>query len=387
MRFLNALDKGLVPILFTVLLLAFGMSFVAPLIPLIIRDVGASPATIGQIASVYFLSFTLFTPFLGRLVDKIGSKRIIVTGLSIYGFCVLTMAFSPSPLYFYLIRILQGVGSACLFAPTESAINVLSSPNKRSSNMGLYGLVFGVGFALGPVLGMYLYALYKVLPFISGTVLCLIGLLVMVRGYEDVPIPIKSSKAKVREFLKILKIPLIGGLCYAVVEVSIGSFLSLYLDYLGFRGASLGVVFTFFAIGGIISPYPAGRMADKIGKKPSLFLLGILLAVITFCFNLFPSYIAIIILTFGVGVVAGGVYPIALSLIGDLIPHDRMGTANSTFSFLYGVGSIVGPAITGWVVRLCGMEYFFYPMTAAALAFVIVALLDRKKDQKREQNG
>jgi len=379
LRFISTLDKGLLPILFTVLLLAFGMSFISPLIPLVIRDVGGSPATIGQIASIYFLSFTLFTPFLGRLVDKVGSKKIIINGLLLYALCVLLMAFSPSPFYFYLIRIFQGIGTACLFAPTESAINVLSSPDKRSSNMGLYGLVFAIGFALGPGLGTYLYAFHRVIPFIFGAASCVVGLVVMLIGYEDVPIPIKSSKAKLREFMRIIRIPLIGGLCYAVVEVSIGSFLSLYLDYLGFKGAALGLAFTFFALGGIVSPYPAGKIADRIGKKLSLYILGILLSLITFCLNLTSDYIAIVALIFGVGIVAGGLYPIALSLIGELIPPDRMGTANSTFSFLYGVGSILGPVFTGWVVRIFGMKYLFYPMTVAAVIFVFVALMDVKK--------
>jgi len=356
------------------------MSFVSPLIPLVIRDVGGSPATIGQIASIYFLSFTLFTPFLGRLVDRVGSKKIIITGLSVYALAVFLMAFSPSPFYFYLIRIFQGVGTACLFAPTESAINVLSSPEKRASNMGLYGLVFAIGFALGPGLGTYLFSFHRAIPFIFGAASSLVGLLVMVMYYEDVPIPIKTSRARLHEFLGVIKIPLIGGLCYAVVEVSIGSFLSLYLDYLGFKGAALGLVFTFFAIGGIVSPYPAGKMADKIGKKPSLYLLGILLSMITFCFNLTPNYVAIVALTFGIGIIAGGVYPIALSMIGDLVPPDRMGTANSTFSFLYGVGSIIGPVLTGWVVRILGMKYLFYPMTIAAVAFVVVIMMDAKKN-------
>jgi MFS family permease len=252
--------------------------------------------------------------------------------------------------------------------------------------MGLYGLVFAIGFALGPVLGTYLYALNRLVPFIFGAASCLVGLLVMLISYEDIPIPIRSSKAKVGEFLRIIKIPLIGGLCYAVVEVSIGSFLSLYLDYLGFKGAALGVVFTFFAIGGIISPYPAGKAADIIGKKPSLLILGIFLSLITFCFNLFPNYIAIVVLTFGIGIVAGGVYPIALSLIGDLIPPDRMGTANSTFSFLYGVGSILGPLLTGWVVRIVGMKYLFYPMTIAAAVFVVITLIDAKRGKASLRN-
>lgn len=385
MKFIDDLDTGLLPILFTVLLLAFGMSFVAPLIPLIIRDTGATAATIGQIASVYFLSFTLFTPLMGKFVDKLGSKKVILTGLFIYALAVFAMIFANSAWYFYLIRIFQGVGTACLFAPTESAINVLSSPGRRSSNMGLYGVVFSVGFALGPGVGTYLFDLHHAVPFVFGTLFSLAGLLVMLIYYTDVPIPVKTTDIRLREFLSILRVPLFAGLCYAVVEAAIGSFLSLYLDNLGFKGASLGMAFTVFAIGGIVSPFPAGKAADRFGKFPSLYVLGVVLSATTFSFTITTNYFLILFLCFSVGVVAGGLYPIALALIGDLIPPQQMGTANSTFSFLYGVGSVAGPALTGWVIRLFGMNYLFYPMTIASLVFVIFTVMDAKSGRAPRQ--
>jgi len=115
------MDKGLLPILLTVFLLAFGMSFVAPLIPLLLKEIGASSATIGQIATTYFLSFTVTTFFLGRWIEQVGSKKMIILGLFIFGLAIFVMPFMPAPLFFYLIRIFQGVGSALLFAPTETA--------------------------------------------------------------------------------------------------------------------------------------------------------------------------------------------------------------------------------------------------------------------------
>jgi MFS family permease len=59
-----------------------------------------------------------------------------------------------------------------------------------------------------------------------------------------------------------------------------------------------------------------------------------------------------------------------------------MGTANSTFSFLYGVGSIAGPVLTGWTIKLFGMKYLFYPMTAAALLFAVIAIVDAKRGRE-----
>ncbi len=68
------------------------------------------------------------------------------------------MPYMPSLAWFYFIRMVQGIGSALLFAPTETAINAVSPPERRSTNMGLYGLVFGIGFAAGPVIGTSLWA-------------------------------------------------------------------------------------------------------------------------------------------------------------------------------------------------------------------------------------
>jgi len=371
------MDKGLLPILLTVFLLAFGMSFVAPLIPLLLKDIGASSATIGQIATTYFLSFTVTTFFLGRWIEQVGSKKMIILGLFIFGLAIFVMPFVPAPLFFYLIRIFQGVGSALLFAPTETAINILSSPSKRASNMGLYGVVFAVGFAAGPGIGSWLYSLAITAPFILAAVSCFSAILVLLVGFEETPVPIRKAGGGTLRLLTVLKIPLTAAACYAVVEVAIGSFLSLYLDGLGITGGSLGIVFTFFAVGGALSPYPAGKIADSWGKQPVLKVSGFLLVAVTIAFNLFQNYWAVCSMAFGVGVVAGALYPVALALIGEMIPPEKMGTANASFSFAYGAGCIVGPLVTGWVLELFSIQYLFYPMTASAILFVVVALLDR----------
>jgi MFS family permease len=91
-------------------------------------------------------------------------------------------------------------------------------------------------------------------------------------------------------------------------------------------------------------------------------------------------------MAFGVGVVAGALYPVALALIGEIIPPEKMGTANASFSFAYGVGCIVGPLLTGWVLELFSIRYLFYPMTASAILFVIVALLDRPQSISYRSN-
>ena len=378
-RIFKDIDKGLLPILITVAVMAFGMSFVLPIIPLLIQSLGASPSTIGQITSVFFISFTLVTLPIGKWIERFMPKRLIMLGLFVYGVSIFLMIFPTESWWFYLIRIAQGFGSACLFVPTESAINVLSSPEKRGTNMGLYAMVFALGMALGPPIGAWLYEINRVASFILCFIISIISLLIMWIGFEDKPASKKTSYLGLKKLAGVIKIPLLVALCYAIVEVSVIGFLSLHLKELQITSSALGFIFTLFGIGGIVSPYPAGKAADRFGKLNLLCILGGILFVITFCFNFVGSYFGIAALIFGVGFVAGGLYPIALSLIADLIPADRMGTGNAAFSLSFGLGCIFGPLLTGWVMDLMGISHLFYPMTAAALILLLFTITDVKE--------
>ena len=370
------MSKGLKPILFTVFLLAFGMSFVSPLIPLMLKDLGASIATIGQIQTVYFIAFTITTFLLGRWIDRIGSKKIIITGLSIFGTAIFIMPLLPNPFFFYLIRIIQGIGTSFIFAPTETAINILSPPEKKASNMGLYGIVFAAGFAAGPALGSTLYSINTSAPFIFGSLSYLLAIAVLVTGFQETIIPVKKNKYALSQFTLLLKIPLAVAICYSFVEISIASFLSLFLVELRIDGTRLGIVFTCFALGGVISPYPAGKIADFAGKLPVIKFCGFSLAAVILTFNFIQSYLLICLLIFSVGMIAGALYPIALSLIGEIVPPEKMGTANATFSFFYGLGCISGPLITGWFVDFYSIKHLFLPMTASAIILMVIVLTE-----------
>ncbi len=373
------MKRGLVAIFITIFFLAFGMSFVSPVLPLLLNKIGVSSASIGQIQTSYFLSFTLTTLLLGRLIDKVGSKILIICGLFIFGLGFLVMPFLTTPSFFYLVRTIQGIGTALLFAPTEAAINIISSPKKRATNMGIYGVVFAVGFAIGPIIGTSLYAINFQMPFFFGSSCCLAAIMVLIFGYENIPVPVKKSEWGFPRLIGFLIIPLAAAACYAVVEVSIGSFLSLYLADLGIWSKKIGIVFTVFAAGGIVSPYPAGKLADKLGKVAVLKGCAVLLLITTLSFNFFDSYLSICFLCFMVGLVAGALYPIALAHIADLVTPDKMGVANASFSFFYGLGCIAGPLLTGWVIEFSSIKTLFYPMTFTTLCLVLIMFFCVKK--------
>jgi MFS family permease len=211
-------------------------------------------------------------------------------------------------------------------------------------------------------------------------------MLVLAFGFSETRIPIRKKQWGFASIIKKLKIPIAAAMCYAFIEISIASFMSLYLDEININGTALGIVFTFFAIGGAVSPYPAGKIADRIGKIKVLRFCGYLLLSVMFSLNFTTNYWSICTLIFLVGIVAGALYPIALSMIADIVSPEKMGTANASFSFFYGVGCIAGPLVTGWILEFYTITSLFYPMTVSALLFVIITSLSHENTSRNSSS-
>ena len=106
----------------------------------------------GFLSVCYSLVLFLCAPYWGRLSDRFGRKIILLLnslGSVFYG---LVWFFSDSFTLFCFARILGAFMGGNL-SLASAAMADMSSPEKRTSAMGLIGAAFGMGFLLGPLLG------------------------------------------------------------------------------------------------------------------------------------------------------------------------------------------------------------------------------------------
>src|SRR5215467_12450046 len=76
----------------TVALILFGVLFlgvsdtqlVAPLLPLIAQDLDTTPGHAGTIVTTYSLAAAVFALIVGPLSDRVGRKKILVSGLTLF---------------------------------------------------------------------------------------------------------------------------------------------------------------------------------------------------------------------------------------------------------------------------------------------------------------
>ncbi|MHC5010222.1 MAG: MFS transporter [Planctomycetota bacterium] len=148
--------KPLLAVFLTVVIDLLGFGLVLPLLPLYAKDYDASGAVIGLLFASFSGMQFLFSPFWGRLSDKVGRRPIIIVGLcgSIASYVLFALAHDlPEPLtVLFVSRILAGVFGGTITTAYAYVADV-TPVEERGRGMALIGAAFGIGFTIGPAIG------------------------------------------------------------------------------------------------------------------------------------------------------------------------------------------------------------------------------------------
>jgi EmrB/QacA subfamily drug resistance transporter len=123
------------------------------------RSLHASLLALVWVILAYLIAATVLVLMAGRLSDLFGRKRAYVGGFLLFAFASLGAGFSSDATVLILWRILQGIGSAFLFANAAALVTDAFPKRQLGLAMGANTMIAAVGLVLGPVLGGALVAI------------------------------------------------------------------------------------------------------------------------------------------------------------------------------------------------------------------------------------
>jgi EmrB/QacA subfamily drug resistance transporter len=123
------------------------------------RSLHASLLALVWVILAYLIAATVLVLMAGRLSDLFGRKRAYVGGFLLFAFASLGAGFSGDATVLILWRILQGIGSAFLFANAAALVTDAFPKEELGLAMGTNTMVAAIGLAIGPVLGGALVAI------------------------------------------------------------------------------------------------------------------------------------------------------------------------------------------------------------------------------------
>ncbi len=138
----------------SLLLVGLDITAVNVALPVIATDFHADISGLQWTVDAYTVVMASLLMFAGSLADRIGRRRVFVVGLSVFAAASLMCSLAPTVGALVAFRALQGVGASMLNPVAMSIVtNTFTRPRERAQAVGVWGAIFGVSMALGPVVG------------------------------------------------------------------------------------------------------------------------------------------------------------------------------------------------------------------------------------------
>ena len=142
----------------------FSQGMLLPLISVIFEKDGVSSTLNGFNATGLYIGTLLISPFIEQPLRKYGYKPIILVGGALVFTSLFMFPFWKSVIFWFILRLLIGIGDHALHFATQTWITTRAPQGNLGKSMSIYGLSFGIGFAVGPLF-VPLIKISETLPF------------------------------------------------------------------------------------------------------------------------------------------------------------------------------------------------------------------------------
>lgn len=382
-------DPAYAVALVVAVVVALGFGLVVPVLPLFARDFGVGLFAVTLVVSVFAGVRLVSNLYTGALTDRFGSRSAIGWGALIVALSSLLAATAQSYGALLAYRGFGGFGSALFFNALLAHVVGLVGPERRGRAVGglqgafLFGISFGptVGGLLAEPLGLrWPFAIYAVFCAAAGVLALAFlpphrgpdgapgaeraaGPVEVAAGPDDEPVTAAPDRdeARPRGVLALLRVArelcadptfaaalvLMAASRWAATGVRFSLVPVFAVEEIGASELVMSLGLTAAALAHLAVVYPAGRIADLVGRRalsvPAFFGFGVVAIALAFVGSV-PAYVTVLVL-YGLATGFTSVTPPAI--VGDIVPRARTGVSIGVLNTAGDAGSVLGPLVSG----------------------------------------
>lgn len=350
------------------------------LLPPIMAELSLSYTRAGLLATAFFYAYMAMQLPAGLLGDRLGRKRILLSGLLLGVAASLLTGLAGSFLMLFLARLLTGVSQGSLFSNDRVIIATYTPKEKMALGQG----VSFSGPGLGTTLGLFLAgALGEFMPWRGVfVVFALPPLLAAALVWRLIPEPppavMDSGLRSIRRVVRHSDLWILGaaGIMPVWIQFVLATWAPLLFAEIGVT--ELGRSAFYASLQGLPAPFgllALGWLADRVHRRGisrkvvialTVVLAGTCFAGMGLAVQAKGSAALLAALMLLTSFFLWGTWGPVYASLGEIVPPPLLGTAFGLLNTVCFVGALAGPVFTGWIKDVSGS--FAWACYAAAIA-------------------
>lgn len=364
-----------------------------PLFPLLRSELDVSYVALGVLMTVFYSASAVGQTVSGFLVDRLGARRILLAGLSLFAGAIALAGLSSSYAMLVAVVLLAGLGNSVFHPADYSILNAAVEPRRLGRAYSTHSICGNIGWALSPLVVGGLTAVVgwrAALLTVGGLGLAVALVLGRQRALEEGArsVPARAGGGLgglLADVRFLLAAPILMAFAYftllasslsGVQTFSVTVLVALYEAPLGLASGAL----TAYLAGSAVGILTGGILADRTSRHALVAGGGMLLAAaLTLVLASGAATLTLLApLMALVGFAKGATAPSRDLLVRAATPA---GASGKVFGFVYSgldLGSLAMPPIYGWLVDH-GEPRAVFVLAAALMVLTILTVLEVRR--------
>lgn len=305
----------------------------------------------GLIIALFTVTAAISRPFSGKLSDTIGRVPVMAVGSLVCFLCGFLYPILTSIAGFLFLRLIHGFSTG--FKPTATAAYVadLVPAGKWGEAMGVHGVCFSTGLAIGPAIGSAITANFSInILFYCSSLFALLSIVILSNMKETLlnkqRFKANHLKIKKEDIIEWQVIP--AALITLLSYVSYGVILTVISDWSNHLGSSnKGLFFMVFTLSSLLIRFVAGKVSDRYGRTRILKISLVILLISLMGIALANSSLMLMCASAVYGVASGMLSPSVTAWTIDLSKPGQRGKAVATMYIFMEIGIGAGALLAG----------------------------------------
>lgn len=332
---------------------------------------GFSTFEMSLVMSGYFLGFLFGSRLAPEMIRRVGHVRVFAALASLISAVMILYPTVTDPVAWGLGRVIVGFCFSGVYVTAESWLNESASNENRGKALSLYMIVQMVGIvsaqALIPLADPGGFVL-----FIIPSVLISLAFAPILLSISPTPAFDTAKPLSLRAIMKISPLGCVGMFLLGGVFSAQFGMSPVYGAQVGLSVTQISLFVSSFFVGAIFLQYPIGWISDRMDRRLLILIVAAACGVGAMVGVFFEQYFSALLLA---GLIMGGLsnplYSLVIAYTNDFLDHQDMAAAAGGMVFINGLGAVMGPLITGWMMDQFGSWAFF--LFVAVLCFTMAA--------------